>query len=168
VEEAARAYARAYLRKHGAPPTTAHPDGEGDAVDQTEPDELPASDDGGAEEQEEAMVLYSKHAQVKAAGAGKRGIGKAAARRALQGAYMDEDTDEEEVAAASSRPAKRARVATLATLEERGAAALALPLPPRQRGLDIQVGEGLEVEWNGSYYPATVVAITMDGLLNVK
>jgi hypothetical protein len=41
---------------------------------------------------------------------------------------------------------------------------------PRRRGVDtcIQVGEQLEVEWNGSYYPATVDSISLRNLLNVK
>ena len=75
--------------------------------------------------------------------------------------------EEEDVAAASSlRPAKRARVATLKESNTVPPAS-ASRLPPRQRGLGIQVGERLEVEWNGSYYLATVDAITFLGLLNV-
>ena len=79
----------------------------------------------------------------------------------------EEEAKEEDVAAASSlRPAKRARVATLKE-SNTVLPASASRLPPRQRGLGIQVGERLEVEWNGSYYHATVDAITLDGLLNV-
>jgi len=78
-----------------------------------------------------------------------------------------EEEKEDDVAAVSSlRPAKRARVATLKESNTVPPAS-ASRLPPRQRGLGIQVGERLEVEWNGSYYLATVDAITFLGLLNV-
>ena len=78
----------------------------------------------------------------------------------------DDDEDEEEASSSSQRPAKRARVATPAESSP-VPPVLASRLAPRQRGLGIQVGERLEVEWNGSYYHATVDAITLDGLLNV-
>jgi len=75
-----------------------------------------------------------------------------ATKRAL--ASNEEDDHAEEAASSfSPRPTKRARTTT--TTRHSG-------------GLDIQVGERLEVEWNDTYYPATVVAITPHGLPNVK
>jgi len=72
-----------------------------------------------------------------------------AADTAITRALASSDDDEE---ASSLRPAKRARATTTR----------------HPGGLDIQAGERLDVEWNGSYYPATVVTISLDGLLSVK
>ena len=49
--------------------------------------------------------------------------------------------------------------------EEAGPSSVLLPT---RRGLDYQVGESLEVEFNGYLYRAVVDSITLDGLLNVR
>ena len=101
--------------------------------------------------------------------------------------------EDEEKMETPSRPPKRARVsrttppAALATASAAlpaftpntaGAYQPRLPSPhPPRRGppaafaatsLDFQVGESLEVEWNGTHYAAVVLSTTFDGHLNVK
>ena len=72
-----------------------------------------------------------------------------------------------------SRTAKRGRMALVAEEEEgeEQAGTSSMLLPTRsatRREIDYQVGESLNVEWNGYLYRAVVDSITLDGLLNVR
>ena len=100
---------------------------------------------------------------------------------------------DEEKMETPSRPPKRARVSRTTPPAAVATASAALPAftpntagayqprlpsphPPRRgppaafaaTSLDFQVGESLEVEWNGTHYAAVVLSTTFDGHLNVK
>jgi len=189
AEEAARAYARAYIRHHGGPPAPPTPRVAGQVREKEEgerahggppavalkmkepkmprkrqrndclPEEAPppaSSKRKTDPKKEEREKTRSNVANTGAANAKFQQSfvvpvpDKAVATKRARASSEEEDEEEEEEAS-SSRPAKRARTTTRYS-----------------GGMDIQVGEQLEVEWNGTYYPATVVAITLDGHLNVK
>ena len=39
---------------------------------------------------------------------------------------------------------------------------------PQTTELEYQLGEQLEVEWNGNYYSGTMIGIAMDSRLNIR